>query len=157
MKELPHTRSCFVCGEANPHGLNLRFHTDGRSVQARFIPGAEHSGFHRTVHGGLLATVLDEVMVWACAVASRRFGYCAEFNIRFLHPVRPGEPTLVTGELVTNRKNRIYEAKAQIQDESGRVLASATGKYLPLKGGGEGEPLVADVVGDISWVIGERG
>src|SRR6185436_2207270 len=68
MKELPHTRSCFVCGESNSAGLNLRFETDGRIVQAHFVPRLEHVGFKATVHGGLIATVLDEIMVWACAV-----------------------------------------------------------------------------------------
>jgi acyl-coenzyme A thioesterase PaaI-like protein len=63
MRMLPHTRSCFVCGESNPAGLNLRFETDGRTVQTRFVPRAEHIGFRQTVHGGLTATLLDEIMV----------------------------------------------------------------------------------------------
>ena len=56
MKLLPHTRSCFVCGEANPAGLKLRFETDGRLVQTCFVPRPEHVGFRQTVHGGLVAT-----------------------------------------------------------------------------------------------------
>ena len=63
MKPLPHTHSCFVCGESNPLGLKLRFQTDGRLVHARFVPLPEHIGFKQTVHGGLIATVLDEIMV----------------------------------------------------------------------------------------------
>ena len=59
MQALPHTRSCFVCGEANPLGLNLRFETDGRIVHTKFRPRPEHAGFRGVVHGGLIATVLD--------------------------------------------------------------------------------------------------
>src|SRR5512145_52366 len=65
MKELPHTYHCFVCGESNVRGLNLRFQTNGSEVEADYVPAAEHAGFSRTVHGGLLSTVLDEIMVWA--------------------------------------------------------------------------------------------
>ncbi len=133
MRVLPHTRSCFVCGESNPSGLRLRFETDGRRVQTRFVPGSDHAGFKQTVHGGITATVLDEIMVWACAVATRRFAYCAELNIRFLHPLRPGEESLVTGELVNNRRDKLFEAKAELRALSGRLLASATGKYLPIR------------------------
>ena len=68
MKPLPHTYSCFVCGESNAAGLKLRFETDGRIVRTRFHPRPEHAGFKGVVHGGIIATVLDEVMVWACAV-----------------------------------------------------------------------------------------
>ena len=73
MHELPHTRSCFVCGESNPLGLQLRFHADGDEVRTRFVPRPEHIGFKGVVHGGLLATLLDEIMVWACAVRTKRF------------------------------------------------------------------------------------
>ena len=57
MEKLPHTRSCFVCGEANPIGLKLNFETDGKIVRARFTPGAEHIGFKDVVHGGILSTL----------------------------------------------------------------------------------------------------
>src|SRR5689334_983114 len=48
MRELPHTHSCFVCGESNAFGLKIRFETDGRIVQARFLPRPEHVGFQQT-------------------------------------------------------------------------------------------------------------
>ncbi|HLX70694.1 MAG TPA: PaaI family thioesterase [Verrucomicrobiae bacterium] len=133
MNVLPHTHSCFVCGESNPIGMKLRFETDGQIVQTRFKPRAEHIGFKQVVHGGIIATLLDEIMVWACAVRTKRFAYCAELTARFLAPLRPGEETIATGELIANRRDRIFEAKAEIKDSKGRLLASATGKYLPIK------------------------
>jgi uncharacterized protein (TIGR00369 family) len=133
MKELPHTHSCFVCGESNPLGLKLRFQTDGRVVQTHFVPRAEHVGFKGTVHGGLAATVLDEIMVWACAVNTKRFAFCAELSVRYLHPLSPGEEVIVTAELVTNRKGKLFEPKGEIKNQQGVVLATATGKYIPIK------------------------
>src|SRR5258708_31649888 len=155
MKQLPHTRSCFVCGESNPIGLKLRFETDGRSVQAHFVRRAEHIGFRQTVHGGLIATLLDEIMVWACAVQARRFAFCAELNVRFLSPVRPNESALATAELVANRRNRIFEAKAELRSERGALLATATGKYLPIKAA-DAADMATDFVGDVRGVF-ERG
>ena len=110
MRALPHTGSCFVCGESNPGGLKLRFETDGRVVQSRFQPRPGHVGFKQTIHGGIIAAVLDEIMVWACAVGTRRFGYCAELNVRFVSPLRPGEEVLVVGEMASNRRNKVLEA-----------------------------------------------
>ena len=157
MRTLPHTRSCFVCGEANPLGLNLRFATDGRIVQTRFRPRPEDVGFRGVVHGGIVATVLDEIMAWVCAAHAHRFSFCAELNVRFLNPMSPGMEVLVTGELVANRKNRIFETKAQAQSGDGLTLATATGKYLPLKAtelAGKGD----DLIGDASWLLsGETG
>jgi acyl-coenzyme A thioesterase PaaI-like protein len=133
MQPLPHTHSCFVCGESNPFGLNLRFHTDGRRVRAEFQPRPEHVGFKHTVHGGLISTVLDEIMVWACAVSTRQFGFCAEMTVRFQQPLRPGELAVVTAELVSNRRNRLFEAKAELRGGADTLIATATGKYIPIK------------------------
>jgi uncharacterized protein (TIGR00369 family) len=145
MKVLPHTHSCFVCGESNPIGFNLRFETDGKIITARFVARREHAGFQEVVHGGLIATLLDEVMVWACAVSTRRFAYCAELKVRFLQPLRPGEPAIVSAQLAANRKNRIFEAEGSLKNEKGVTLATSTGKYLPI-GEGEAAKLAQDFV-----------
>ncbi len=152
MRTLPHTRSCFVCGEANPAGLNLRFESDGRTVRTRFTPRAEHVGFQQVVHGGIVSTLLDEIMVWACAVATRRFAFCAELKVRFVKPARPGEELHVSGELLANRRNRVYEAKAKLKNPAGELLAVATGKYLPIRDA-DAAGLMTDFVGDPEWFL----
>lgn len=151
MRPLPHTHSCFVCGEANPRGLKLRFETDGRLVRARFRPAAEHNGFKGVVHGGIIATVLDELMVWACVVATRRFAYCAELNVRYLLSLAPEQETIATGELVQNRKGRIFEARATLLDAAGQTHATATGKYLPVPEAALPQ-FAGDFVGDQDWL-----
>ena len=153
MRELPHTHSCFVCGESNAHGLHQRFETDGRIVRARFTPRPEHVGFQGVVHGGILATLLDEIMVWACAVNAKKFGFCAEMTVRFQRPVAPGAGVLVEAELVENRRGRVFEAKAEVRNSAGEVLASATGKYMPIRDADLAQ-LQRDMVGDAGWVLG---
>jgi len=153
MRELPHTHSCFVCGESNPLGLKLRFETDGRIVQTRFRVRPEYIGFKNVVHGGLIATVLDEIMVWACAVQTHRFAFCAEFSARFLKPIQPGQEVIVTSELMANRKNRIFEAKAVVCSNAAESLAEATGKYLPIQDADVTE-MLTEIVGDVSWMLG---
>ena len=153
MIELPHTHSCFVCGDANPLGLKLRFETDGKRVQTRFEPRAEHVGFQKTIHGGILGTLLDEIMVWACAVQTRQFAFCAELNVRYVNPVRPHQTVLASAELTANRRGRIFEAKGELRDEAGLVLATATGKYLPLKAA-QTQEMARDLVGNLAAVLG---
>jgi acyl-coenzyme A thioesterase PaaI-like protein len=151
MRELPHTHSCFVCGESNAVGLKLRFTTDGRTVQTRFRLRPAYVGFRNVVHGGLLTTVLDEIMVWACAVPTRRFAFCAELTVRFLNPVRPDDEIVATGELLTNRRNRIFGAKAVLTSPSGQPFAEATGKYLPIPKS-DLSGMMTDLIGDASWL-----
>lgn len=151
MKELPHTHSCFVCGESNPHGLKLRFHAEGNVVTAKFRPCPEHIGFKGVVHGGITATVLDEIMVWACVVATRKFAFCAELNVRYLQPLTPDVEVSVTSELVADRRGRIFEAKATVLNAAGEPLVQATGKYMPIRQA-DAALMMADFIGDASWV-----
>ena len=152
MKELPHTYSCFCCGEANAAGLRLRLETDGSIVQTHLRFKPEHTGFKAVVHGGLIATVLDEVMAWACAVGARRFAYCAEFTLRFLKPIRPNQEIIATAELVANRKNRVLDTKGALRSPSGQILAEATGKYLPVSTN-DLTQMATDLVGDADWLL----
>jgi acyl-coenzyme A thioesterase PaaI-like protein len=147
---LPCTRSCFVCGESNPFGLRLRFYTDGQLVRAELTARSEHVGFQGVIHGGIISTLLDEVMAWACATGARHFGYCAELQVRFLAPLRPNARAILTGELVNNRRNRIFEAKSELRLESGPILATGTGKYLPIKES-DRNAFIGDLVGDASY------
>lgn len=151
LRPLPHSRSCFVCGEANPLGLNLRFETDGRLVRTRFTPRTEHNGFRNIVHGGVIATVLDEILSWACAVHARRFSFCAELNVRYLSPMPTGGEVVLTAEVVNDRKGRLFEARGTAQDATGQTFAEASGKYIPLKNVNVAE-LATDLVGDVSWL-----
>lgn len=151
VKALPHTHSCFVCGESNRVGLNLRFQTDGRSVTTNFTPGPEHIGFKGVVHGGILSTLLDEIMVWACVIGTRRFAFCAELNVRFTNVSRPNETLTASAELVTNRRNRIFEAKGELRTPSGELVATATGKYCPVKDA-DLQEMARDFVSDPGWL-----
>ncbi len=110
---------------------------------AKFFPRQDHVGFKQTIHGGITATLLDEIMVWACAVATKKFAYCAELNVRFLHPIQPGTEVLARGELTSNRRGKIFEASGQLSLPDGTVLATSTGKYLPI-----GEAMVAEMLAD---------
>ena len=103
------------------------------------------------MHGGIIATLLDEIMVWACAAQTRRFAYCAELTVRFLKPLRPGEEVTATGELIENRRNKVFEAKGELKDKAGQLVASATGKYLPVKSN-ELSFMQTELIGDTSWL-----
>jgi acyl-coenzyme A thioesterase PaaI-like protein len=77
--------------------------------------------------------VLDEVMVWGCGVSTRLFSYCAEMTVRYHAPVRPLDPLRGVGELVENKRGRLFLAKGELFDSAGQLLASSTGKYMPVR------------------------
>jgi uncharacterized protein (TIGR00369 family) len=127
--------------------MDLRFFTDGRKVTARFTPKPEHNGFINVIHGGLLATVLDEAMVWGCSVQVKKFCYCAEMTVRYIAPVRPGEEIIAAAEMTENKRGRIYLAAGELKRGDGTVLVTSTGKYMPIKSGIDFPAVLADFEG----------
>ena len=130
--ELPHTAGCLVCGRENPHGLKLALHVDDATgvVRVAFTPRPEHTGFEGVVHGGVLATVLDEAMVWAAIWAGRRLCLAAELTVRFRRVAQVGEPLEAVAR-VTDARARLVQTAAELL-KGPYPVTTATAKYIRL-------------------------
>lgn len=128
-QSLPVSETCFVCGRDNPYGLQLRFRQHEGVVSTQVSLPEHTAGFEQRTHGGIVAGLLDEAMGWATVLASERFTYTAELNVRYRDRVPVGEPLSVTGR-VDRATRRLLLASATIQDASSAELATATGKFM---------------------------
>lgn len=130
---LPQSHECLVCGRDNPRGLKLRLRVEPATgvVSVTAQPGREHVGFADVIHGGLIATIADEAMVWAAAWTIHRFCYCGEMNVRFRRPSAPGMK-LTFEARVESFRSRLVLTTYRCVDEAGVELSSGTGKYVPL-------------------------
>lgn len=119
---------CFACGPANPHGLKLSgFRFDGSCYSFDWIPPRFAQGWHGVVHGGIIATVLDEAMtrlLWEAGTPA----VTAELTVRFIRPLRTGSPTRVEARMAGRRK-KLHIMQAEIKDDEG-PYARATARYI---------------------------
>jgi uncharacterized protein (TIGR00369 family) len=122
----PH--NCFACGTLNEHGLRLDLHLGDRRSWAELTLDNRFEGWVGIAHGGIVATILDEVMAWSL-VAEDNWGVTARMSVEFRRPIQVGSRIRAEGWIVRSRK-RIVETAAQIVDGSGTVLATAEGTYL---------------------------
>jgi acyl-coenzyme A thioesterase PaaI-like protein len=132
--QLPHTAGCLVCGRDSPHGLRLDLHVDPdtAAVRVEFTPRREHIGFEGVVHGGVIATVLDEAMVWCATWAGRRFCVCAELITRFVKEAAVGRALIVETKIESHR-SRMITTSAEVKDAAtGELVATGTAKYIAL-------------------------
>ncbi len=132
--ELPHTPNCLVCGRGNVHGLKLNLYVDESAgiVRTRFTPQPHHVGFDGVVHGGVIATVLDEAMVWAATWSGRRFCLCGEMTVRFRRKIAIGEHVDVEASVLAARA-KLVKTVGTVFSSSGELLAESSGKYVPLE------------------------
>ncbi len=123
----PH--ECFACGTLNATGMGLVLHVEaGRSwVDLTLEP--RFQGWDGIAHGGILCTILDEVMAWAL-VGQDSLGLTARLQVDFKRPVAVGHELHAEG-WVTRSRRRIFDTAGHILDAAdGRVLATATGVYM---------------------------
>jgi len=121
---------CFACGPDNPIGLKLSFWWEGEELRSRFCPKPEHQGYSGLLHGGIISTLLDEMM--AKHLEERGvMAVTAIMETRFHQPVHTGTPLNLTGRLL-NQKSRTYQMEARATFLSGKLAAEAKGTFVRL-------------------------
>jgi uncharacterized protein (TIGR00369 family) len=121
--------SCFVCGAENPRGLHLEFDLASAGVVgSEWMPVDSLESFQGVVHGGIVATVLDEAMSQA-VIARHWQALTAELRVRYHRLVFPGEILRVSAWVVERRKRRI-QAEATMKTLAGEERAHAWATLL---------------------------
>src|SRR5579862_3648140 len=121
---------CFGCGGANERGMRLTFEQDDatRRIRGVFKIAPEYQGGPGFVHGGIVATLLDEVMAKVSRF-EKDYAVTGSLNIEYLKPVPVGEGLVVEG-WETNREGRIRTRQGEIRNSAGKVLARGTGRFV---------------------------
>ncbi len=119
---------CFACGSNNPIGLRLNIIKQSDRVATDFVAAPPYQGWKDIVHGGIIATILDELMVWA-AVHQDIKVVTAEMSVRFKSPMQVGERVRGFGRIVTV-KHGLVLTEAALERTDGTIIATATGKML---------------------------
>jgi acyl-coenzyme A thioesterase PaaI-like protein len=120
---------CFGCGAENPVGLHLDGFTgtvDG--VEAPFTPGSNFNGFHGVVHGGVIATALDEISAWSAIVSEGVFVFTAKLDIRYRAEAKIGDTFVLSGS-VTQRRGRRLLIDAEMRSGD-TVSAQSSGLFV---------------------------
>lgn len=131
---LPHSTTCFICGEANHIGLKCRFYTDKEGiVYLDPVIRKDYAGFTNVIHGGIQSAILDEAMGWCgfTQTEAEQLFYTRELKVKFSKNVLPMAPILVRCEITDTKRDFVY-VKGTIKDDSGTLLTSATGIFVPI-------------------------
>jgi uncharacterized protein (TIGR00369 family) len=120
---------CFVCSPTSPVGLRLRFTKDDGVVSTEFVPGDWHMGWAGVVHGGILASVLDEAMAY-CLFFEGIKAVTAKMQVRYRAPVHRDDRLQVEAE-ITRDTRRLTDIAGRILRD-GRLVAEASACFMKL-------------------------
>lgn len=120
---------CFVCGAGNAEGLQVQFRLEGDLCLAEFTPAAKHMGYDSVTHGGIIFSLLDDVMAnWLWLRGEQSFTAKAEVRYRAKLPI--GVAVRLEGRCL-KRKARlaIMEGKV-VRIDSDEVVAEASASFM---------------------------
>ena len=120
---------CFACGKDNPIGLKLDFFYEDDKYVSTFVPQKEHQSYTGRVHGGIIATVLDEVIGDFVYKKTGVIAVTARLELRYRKPVPIDKPVKVVAT-VLKTKGHMYEMKGELFLDDGTLAAEAKAKVL---------------------------
>jgi uncharacterized protein (TIGR00369 family) len=128
---LPHVdMDCFACGPENTHGLQMKFVKEGDILKSDLVIPSHLRGWSNLAHGGILSTILDEVMSWAAIHFMNRFILTKNMSVSFLKPVIIGTPVTAIGEIKERKNERNAVMEGKIFDQNGDLCAKSDGNFV---------------------------
>ena len=120
---------CFACGSLNTSGIGLILHVEQDRSWTELELAPRFQGWDGIAHGGIVCTLLDEVMAWALAGADN-WGMTARMHVDFRRPV-PLETPLRAEGWITRTRRRLIDTQGRLVDRTtGQELATSTGVYM---------------------------
>lgn len=120
---------CFVCGPENPTGLRVKFRLEDDVCRAEFTPEEHHMGYDNVTHGGIIFSLLDDVMAnWLWLQGIQCFTAKAEVRYRAELPV--GTAVRLEGRCA-KRKGRLAILEGRVlRSDTDEIVAEATGSFM---------------------------
>ncbi len=131
LKPIPNweEQACFGCGAANPHGLQMKFFTDEQTVYSFLEVPETMIGWNRIIHGGVLSTILDEVMAWAAIYLFKQLGVTKTMRVDFNKPVLCGEKITAVAGIEEQPSASAVRMYGRIYNAAETVCAQAHGDF----------------------------
>ncbi len=124
----PHHPGCFGCGPQAPQGLHLVPFRVGDDIHVRYTFAAEHAGAPGIVHGGLVASLLDDVCGFALFVI-RAPAVTRRLEVDYLLPALLGVAYDVVA-VIDSFEGRKLWVRAEGRDPQGTVAFTARALFV---------------------------
>ncbi len=126
----PQLYQCIGCSPHNPIGLKLEFWEDGDDVYCEWEPKPEFVGWVNVLHGGIQATMLDEIGGWVVYVKCGTAGVTTTLNVQYKNTVFANTGKIKLRARLLEQTKRLARIKAEIYNEAGKLCTEADIEYF---------------------------
>jgi len=124
--------NCFGCSPNNPIGLQMEFFKEDDEIISTWTPGENFQGFHDILHGGIQATMMDEIASWVVFVILETAGLTYRLQTTFRKPVRISKGPLTLRAKLKEQNRRIASIEVSLLDGEGTPCSESMVEYFVL-------------------------
>ena len=122
--------NCFGCSPSNDKGLHLEFWEEGDEIIAKWPPGKDFEGWTGVLHGGIQATLLDEVASWLVFVKLKTAGVTTQLNVQYLKPAFISKGDFTVKAILLSFQKNVARISSKLYDAEGNICATAEAEYF---------------------------
>lgn len=121
-------RFSLISGKENDQSLKLDYHIHENKLYGEFVPKEHHTSYQETVHGGLLAALLDDGMAYLIN-SSGIVAFTAKMEIRYRKPPKLKEKLKISCQIDAHKKT-LYYTSGRLENEKGELIVEAKAIFM---------------------------
>lgn len=129
------SKECFACGTNNQYGLHMKFYYDGcKYITSSLKLEEKFRGWDQLIHGGIISTILDELMAWAVICITKNIMLTKSITTNYYNKIIT-RTEIHAFAWIEEIKSREVTLKSELYDDKNKLCAQATGVYamFPIK------------------------
>jgi uncharacterized protein (TIGR00369 family) len=132
MKEFRDYPNCFICGKDNPIGLKIEFEMKDGKATGEYTPIRHFEGYKDVLHGGIISSLLDEVMAYA-VFSQGLVAVTTHMEVKFRKAAKIGEKLVLEGHIVKDR-GKLILVEGNVTNQAGEIVAIGKAKFFKVEG-----------------------
>jgi len=124
------TYHCFACSPHNLDGLRMEFYEDGEDLVSIWKPRARFEGFKDVLHGGIQATLMDELASWVVFLKVETGGMTYQLHTKYRAPVHISSGELTLRARLVEVKRRMAYIEVKLYDGEMKCCSECMAEYF---------------------------
>jgi uncharacterized protein (TIGR00369 family) len=134
--------NCYGCSPDNPFGLRMKFCEEEEFLICEWEPESQHQGYHNVLHGGIQATLMDEIASWTVFVKADKGGVTSKVEIKYRKPVYINKGIIKLRARILEVNKRIARVYVELADNENRLCSEAWFDYFIVASGKSEDGLI---------------
>jgi len=124
--------SCFGCSPSNSHGLKMEFFEEGEEIVSFWNPDKKFEGYLNVLHGGIQATLIDEIASWVVFVKLRTGGFTSDLQVKYIKSVLIDKGQITLRASLREMKKNMAHIQVSLYDGGGNLCSEGVAIYFTL-------------------------